>query len=102
MPNAKIRRDVRESCETCRFWKSEDHPPEDLDEGQSVGYCRRFPPSANHSAICKTADEYHELEAATKAVEEVDMSFHWCFPTTVSDDWCGEHQPRIALPLAPT
>lgn len=60
------RRDMRPTCETCRYWRTVHREAE-------AGQCRRRPP-----ALVK--------------FEGADPETSW--PRTDVDDWCGDHEPK--------
>jgi hypothetical protein len=61
-----------ETCEDCRFWFDLNK-----EDGAEVGWCRKLPPVIDHAV---SADE-----------ENVER---YTFPTTLSDDWCGEYKEK--------
>jgi hypothetical protein len=85
---------AHECCETCRFWLS-------LPHGQGGGsVCRRFPPIFVPARTLETTTletkAYHNsnwLQYIPTQQHVPDMS---CWPSTSSDDWCGEWSIRNA------
>ena len=63
-----------DSCETCRFWEF---------NRDDMGECRRRSPQA---ALTVPMDDAPGVKAA-----------YW--PTTLSDEWCGEFELRKPLPV---
>lgn len=53
------------ACGNCRFFAGPDHDIRPCD-----GYCRRYP-----------------------RVYLPNVTRHWVYPPTRSDEWCGEYQP---------
>jgi len=66
-----------ERCETCRFWEGGD--------GEGTGPCRRNAPPVR-LGLDDDGERFGHAEFA-----------YW--PITLTDDWCGEHQPRKPLPV---
>lgn len=62
---------VKSVCADCRWWHF--HPTEGAQPGteQSVGYCRRFPPSRRENGV-------------------------GAWPITFGNDWCGEFADKSA------
>ncbi|VTT98888.1 ---NA--- : : RNA_pol_A_CTD [Gemmataceae bacterium] len=79
--------DPKPTCRTCRFYEAcgglTENIFEDgyLSEGQTAGYCRRYPPTLRGSELLPAGPpEHHTL--------------NWSSPVVASYAWCGEHAPR--------
>ena len=76
-----------QSCQTCRFWKEVTHTHTYL------GSCRRNPPQIiarfNLSANDAVKDPQLIIAMSECSWESASESFTR-FPTTLSDDWCGQ------------
>jgi len=69
----------KESCETCRFWKSP-HERTECRIPLLIGTCKRYPPKGWLDPNNEDPPQWE----------------HWFRPEILSDDWCGEWQPSEA------
>ncbi len=83
---------MNQQCDGCKFWKHR----EDKDDIEPIGHCRRFPPS-----LASLEEEPGEPAKNAASILE---PYHFRFPVTFHDDWCGEFKPKqnsVAPPLTP-
>jgi len=100
------------TCETCRWWRriNADRMIEfdkstlmsdEEDDLVMVGECHRFPPSlyppAGDEHIRLLASRHH-LDVRGDFVGTLESATQW--PVTWCFDDCGEHSPRVPLPVA--
>ena len=74
-----------EQCSGCRFWLNWDS------EMTNLGECHRFPP---RMATARQTDPEEEIVTARPT------DGGW--PLTAPDDWCGEYQRALNLPVENT
>jgi len=80
-----------QSCATCQYWQESTHTE------RLLGACRRNPPQIiarfNLSANDAVKDPELIVTMSECSWESASESFTR-FPTTLSDDWCGQWQPH--------
>lgn len=69
---------MKPTCETCRWYASNKQ-----DAGE-IGECRRYAP---RPVLWHTIQLEDETRGETQA----------CWPMTMHNDFCGEHEPQFAL-----
>lgn len=65
-------------CDGCRYY--EKHDVSVPDEGESLGFCYRFPPVLNHAMLRETGNAFTNAEAGS----------FWSRPVVYGYDFCGE------------
>jgi hypothetical protein len=71
------------TCQTCRFVGPTGR------RGRPV--CRRYPPTVQVVVESRTFKKDHYEGVPTWSEKRGDVSL---WPSTTSDAWCGEHQPK--------
>ena len=75
----------RETCRTCRFWAPGATLPENNTlVGDERGECRKRCPVGGGLEVFLNNDGEPKRAVA----------FHFPWPLTHTNDWCGEHAPR--------
>lgn len=83
-----------QSCQTCRYWIA--HP---RTRDSFLGACRRNPPQVIarvHVAVGDNIKSPVKLAMASETLWEASEAFTR-FPSTMSDEWCGQWMKEDAL-----